>query len=223
MIDADTIFEQLGGNSCLWCGGATDGSDLAAAAEFAVSNKMPFVSVTPDGVGVMWPWLENTSVGIVARFYVDGGLNPDAASDLARRARTAFRRGAVGAQVFLRARDLSSFVSEIEAVRDDLFFNKMLSVGLDIGEIDGADWGGVYAALQKIRADSLLLALTVDRGAKSDFVGRVYGMLNGWGDAWRGDVHFALGGNFVRADQAWRLIEKMRPELAMRARFFINV
>lgn len=221
MINKDNVFDGAGGAMCLWCGAGADGADLAAAAECIASVGGAMISVAAPSVGVLWPWLEKTNVKIMARFYLESA-DDAALADFTRRAAAAFKQGASGAQVFLRVRDLAAFADALHLIRDDLFFNKDLSVGLDIGEIDAALWGAVFDALEKLRADSVLLALTVDRGNKSDFVGRVYGMLDTWRDTWGGAVHWALGNNFTRIDQARRLGERMRPALAARAMFFLN-
>lgn len=220
MIDRDFFFDDISENLALWC--AADGADetLARAAETVVVRHMPLVSVAPDSVGRVWTWLEKMPVKIVARFYLNDKPGDNDFSDLAVRINTAFRHGAHGAQIFVQAKNLARFVDAISLVRDDLFFNKDLSVGLDINEIGAADWDGVFGALGKIRASAIILVMTRDAGDKSDFVGRVHAMLNVWG-TFGGDVHFALGGAMVRMEQAWRLIGAMRPALAARARFFV--
>lgn len=222
MIDTEFLFHDLDGHLALWCGADARGADLAAMAERAVSAKMPTMSVVPDSVDTVWPWLEKTDVQISARFYLDKfSAAADAVSDLSVRINAAFRRGACGAQIFVRARDIDALAVAIRPVRDDLFFNKELAIGTDIGEIDACEWGGVFDALGRINASRFVLAHAVDTGAKSDFVGRMYGMLDTRA-AWRGGLDFVLGDNAVRIDQAWRLICGMRPDLSGDVRFFIN-
>ena len=222
MIDTEFLFRDLDGHLALWCGADAVGGDLAAMAERAVAAKMPVMSVVPDAVDTVWPWLEKTNVDISARFYLDNFSDAyDAVSDLAARINRAFRRGAGGVQIFVRARDMDALARAIRPVRDDLFFNKELAVGTDIGEIDACEWGGVFDALGRMNASRFVLAHAVDAGAKSDFVGRVYGMLDTrW--AWRGGIDFVLGDNAPRIDQAWRLVHDMRPDLAENVRFFIS-
>ena len=69
----------------------------------------------------------------------------------------------------------------------------------------------------------MLFVFTKDTGKKSDFVGRIYAMLNAWSDDNKFDLHFAFGANFMRIEQAWRLVEKVKPDLISRVKFFINV
>lgn len=220
MIEPDFFFDDISKNSALWC--ASDGADetLARAAETVVTRGMPMVSVAPDSVGRMWTWLEKMPVKIVARFYLNEKTDDKDFSDLAVRINTAFKHGAHGAQIFVQAKNLIRFADAMALVRDDLFFNRDLSVGLDVNEIDAADWQSVFGALGKIRASSIILVMTRDVGDKSDFVGRIHAMLDAWG-TFGGDVHFALGGSMVRMEQAWRLIGAMRPGLQSGVRFFV--
>ena len=63
---------------------------------------------------------------------------------------------------------------------------------------------------------------TKDAGDKSDFVGRIYGMLNTWDADNKFDLHFAFGPNFMRIEQALRLVQSVRPELVGRLKFWVN-
>lgn len=216
------MLNEIGGR-CIWCAGGGDDTDLARAAQVCMTRGVPAVSVLPGAVGVMWPWLENTGVDIVARFYLDTRRDIiDAADDLTGRINAAFKSGAAGAQVFVRRADLPALARQVRVIRDDLFFNRDLSVGLDIADVAPLDWPGVFDALREVRASSLILAMTSDAGDKSDIVGRIYGCLDAIDGNFDGDLHFAFGGNVLRMHQAWRLIQKMRPQMAARARFFVN-
>ena len=208
MIEKNEIFTEIQDNLGLICDDGRSGADLAADAGVAITNKLRAVSVAPAAVAPIWAWLENTNVKIFARFYVDKKIDDDFMSDLSSRISASFREGANGATVFVKLRDLKQFVSELNFVRDDLFFNKTLAIGLDINEID--DWTTVFDLLQGVRADALSLYLSHDDGDKSDFVGRIYAMLNAnWGD-WRGALYFCPNDNIARADQFYRLVEQLR-------------
>lgn len=222
MIITEFLFHELDGHLCMWCPSDAHGADLAAMAERAATGNMPAMSCVPDVVETLWPWLEKTPVKILSRFYVEK-FSPDttAVSDLAMRINSSFRHGAVGAQIFVRPCDAAALATTLAPVRDDLFFNRDLTIGMDICAVDSCDWGALFDVLNNIKASSLALAMSFDGGAKSDFVGRVYGMLNSC-DMWRGGVDFMLGDNMVRIDQAWRLVSQMRPQLAANTRFFIN-
>lgn len=222
MIDNELIFDELGASVALWCGQTLSQSELAAAADSAVASNVNLISAAPDDVGRLWTWLEKMPVKIVARFYVPARGSRDEAqiSDLSARINAAFKSGACGAQIFMRAADLPDFVKQMRGVRDDLFFNKDLAIGLDIGDVGAFDWKSVFAALDALRVTTLIIAMTRDAGNKSDFVGRVYAMLNAWGNL-KCDLHFALGNSPMRIEQAARLTQQIKPALVGGMRFFV--
>lgn len=220
MIDKQEIFTEIKDNLALLCGAGVMGADLAAVAGIAITNKLSAISVVPDAVAPIWAWLENTNVKIFSRFYVDKKIDENFMSDFSAQIATSFRDGADGATVFIKMRDLKQFVSELNCVRDDLFFNKTLAIGLDINEID--DWGAVFELLRTIRADALTLFLSRDDGDKSDFVGRVYAMLNTDMGDWHGAIHLVSGKNIDRIDQVYRLTTQLRPNMVPKMMFFME-
>lgn len=222
MIDIDFIFDELGTSAALWSTARTDQCSLAHVAEFALKRGVSMMSVLPDAVSVLWPWLENAPVQILGRFYLPPRGGDVAVSELAARCRTTFCSGGTGAQIFVSACDLKRFATALVPIRDDLFFNKYLSIGIDLADIEPLDWPNVFEIVRNINANSLAVALTRDMGDKSDFVGRVYGMLDSWDDSFGGDLHFCLGANPIRIDQARRLVHQLRPDLDSRVMFFIN-
>lgn len=222
MIDENDIFNEIKDNTGLWCDTKCVGADLAAAAGMAITNKFRAISVVPGAVAELWPWIENTNIKIISRFMLDNAPDDDAMSNLASRISTSFHDGASGAIIFVRFDNLKRLTSELSYVRDDLFFNKTLSIGLDINEIDFDEWGDVFQNLQSVHADSLTLFLSRDDGDKSDFVGRVYAMLNTNMGDWHGVLHFMLGKNYARADQVYRLTEQLRFNMIPKMLFWIN-
>ena len=222
MMEQNNFLDQVRDNMGLWCGANCVGADLAAAAGTAITNKLRAISILPGAITQLWPWIENTNVKIITRFMVDKSPDDAVMSDLSSRITGAFRDGADGAIVFVRARDMDRFVSELKFVRDDLFFNKTLSVGIDVNEINHDDWENVFGALRAVRADSLTLFLSHDDGDKSDFVGRVYAMLNTDMGDWHGELHFMLGENAARIDQSFRLVEQLRHDTVSKTLFWID-
>ena len=223
MIDKNTVFELLGGRVSLWCGTDMDSVELARAAQFATDNGVSVVSVAPNAVQTIWPWMENSAVKIMTRFYLDTkNITEKHISDVTVRINAALRQGAHGAQIFLPRVALPGLVEQTHVVRDDLFFNKDLSIGMDISDIGPFDWGTVFDNLRKINVSSVIMAFAEDAGNKSDFVGRVYAMLNAWGPENKFNLHFAFGPNFMRIEQALRLVQYMRPDLAGNMRFWVS-
>ncbi len=222
MIDIHQVFENenVAKSVSLWLDADGDASDLAGAAEYAVNAHIGMLSVAPQNVPVVWPWVEKFNVKIIPRFFVENVLI-DTMSGLGMSINSAFKQGADGAQVIVKLNDLEKFTDSLATVRDDLFFKKQLSVGFDVFEIWPLDWENVFAALNKLRATSLLLVLTTDAGDKSDFMGRIYGALENW-DAPDAELHIMLGNSFYRAEQVYRLVAKMKPELLDKLRFLVN-
>lgn len=205
-------------NLGIWCAGAEDSADLARFADVAVSAGAGMISVAPAAVRVVWPWLEKHAIKIIPRFYFGGTHAPTDAdmSQLAVDINMSFKHGASGASVFVSQKNLEILVNALHVVRDDLFFNKELIIGLDIGDIDASDWENIFECLMRIRANGVMLALTRDRGDKSDFVGRLYGALDAWNPGFFGDVYWMVGANPMRSEQVIRLTTDMCPHLLER-------
>ncbi len=223
MIDTDSFFDEISANMAMWCDGGRDTGELARVASSSVAHDMPVISALPDDVAMLWTWLEKTPARIYARFYlpVRGGRDVGVISDLSARINAAFKQGAHGAQIFMRAADLDDFAEQIGVVRDDLFFNRELAIGIDISEVGPFEWPAVFDALRRLRAGALVVVLARDGGDKSDFVGRMYAVLRAAGDI-KCDLHFVLGNNPLRMEQAARLVRGMRPALAGGMRMFVR-
>lgn len=223
MIDKSVIFDAIGTGAALWCATDMDATDLADAVQFANARQLSDISVAPNMIQTVWPWLEGRPVKIMTRFYLEHKkITEEHVSDITVRINSALRQGANGAQVFVGVDALGDLVEQTHVVRDDLFFNKDLSIGLDIGDIGPFDWGNVFANLRKINASSVVFAFTQDTGDKSDFVGRIYAMLNAWDLQNKFNLHFAFGPNFMRIEQAQRLVQQVRPMLMDGLRFWIS-
>jgi hypothetical protein len=223
MMDKKIIFDDFSNNLALWCGTGLDASELARVADVVMKRKLSVISVQPDSIKTIWPWIENVKTTMLARFYMSGKkITEQQVSDVTEMINVALKNGADGAQIFLPYLALNSLVEQTHIVRDDMFFNKHLSIGLDINEIDTCDWKNLFESLQKINASSLVLILGKDIGDKSDFVGRIYGMLYAWDTENNFDLHFVLGHDFCRIEQVLRLIKSERPQLLNSARFFVS-
>lgn len=224
MMNDDTVFEDFSYMKALWASKVDDDMDLARIADWVLQRKIDTLSVVPEHVSKLWAWLEKNKVKIIARFYSEN-VKKDIEkniSSLTKNVNYYFKHGADGAQVFIRKTDIDVFVNELFLIRDDLFFNKTLSIGLNISDVLPLDIGNIFFNLKKIKADSLLLVLPKDDGKKSDFVGKIYAFLNGWDNDFYGALHFVIGNNPVRIEQVIRLVQKVQPELLPKIRFFIG-
>lgn len=223
MIEKKINIDELEPLLCLWCSADKESADLARAAEIVSEQGMPVLSVGPVSVPVVWPWLEDCSTKIMARFYLsDKKIDETIISDVVKNINMTFKQGANGAQVFLDFSELGVFVDFLCAIRDDLFFDKDLSVGLDLSEIGPFDWNDLFVGLRKINANSVLFVFPKDMGNKSDFVGRIYAMLNAWNKDNDFELHFALWADSMRIEQVQRLVEQMQPQLSKKLKFFVN-
>lgn len=219
MIDKDKILETVPG-AALWCGAEYDSNDLAYATSVAIEQHISDISVVPVSVPVVWPWVENKNIKIFSRFYLTGHASEDV-SEITEKVNASFKQGANGAQIFLSLDDLDDFVSQLYLIRDDLFFNKSMIIGMDISEIGPFEWSHVFSMMNKVRATGLMLALTKDTGNDSDFVGRVYAALNAL-EYDNLELQFMLGQNKDRMEQVYRLVKSMKPQLLPNLKFFIN-
>jgi len=222
MINIKDIFsDDVVGAVSLWLADHCDETDLAGAVEYAAEMKVPLLSVTPEHVPVIWPWVEKLNVKIIPRFRVENVFE-NTMSTLAIDINSVFKQGANGAQVILKLHELEKFTGVLTAVRDDLFFDKDLSVGLDMFEVWPLDWENVFDCLKKLRATSLLLIMTYDAQEKSDFTGRIYAALENWDADKNMELHVMLGESHGRAEQVYRLVASMRPELLDKLKIFVS-
>ena len=222
MINTDNILD-ISSDVGLWCRADADPTDLAQAASIAIEKNISVISVGVTSVPIVWPWLEKQKIKIFSRFYMNGH-SIENVSQIAEKINSAFKQGADGAQVFMRLSDLREFVSQLYLIRDDLFFNKSIFIGLDINEIETSDWDFVFSELKKMRATGLLLVMPHDDGEKSDFVGRVYAALSAYNNEIQNiGFHFYLGDNQIRIEQTFRLIQALQENLLKDVKFFINI
>ena len=222
MIEVNEIFSESDKKIALWCGDADDTSDLATLADNIIENGVSLVSVSPKTLPFMWTCLEKSGVKILTRYFFEtSNRNIDNdISQLAENIMSVRRHGADGVQIFIKMRDFERVVDLLATIRDDLFFEHDLCIVLNIQEISADEWQGVFNKLREIRADSFGILFNEDMGNRSDFIGRIYGMLDNWD--FDGDLYFVMGNNFDRMDQVMRLVESMRPELYDKLHFFLE-
>lgn len=217
MIDIKEIFndEDVVKTISLWVPDGSDGADLAGAAEFITDMKIPAVSVAPNEIKVVWPWLEKLNLKLMTRFNV-ANINEHTMSELAVDIKTAFKNGADAAQIIVKLSDLERFVDSFVSVRADLFFNKDLCIGLDIFDVWPLDWERVFESLKKIQASALLLILSHEDKEKSDFTGRIYAALSAWNANPDMELHVLLNESYTRAEQVYRLACAGCPDLKLK-------
>ena len=225
MIKTDVFFDDIDALSVLWVDDAvTDAADLARMADVAINGGGAFVSMPANCVNVFWPWVEGKKIKILSRFNfnIEKTQNMDAVmSEFAEHITTMFRTGASGVQVFVSCSQMSGFVDALRHIKNDLFFDRYLSIGIDLDDMGNADWFDIFNTLSMIRPDSVLICGHKDKfEPNSDFTGRVFDMLQKWN--LNADLHLMFGRNMLRVCQILRLVEKMRPELLKNMRVFVE-
>lgn len=221
-MEINEIFSDSDKRIAWWCDSVEDTNDLAEMADDIIKNNIHLISVPPEIVPLVWVYLEKFDVKIYTRFMVSlnhKDIDKDM-SDLAKNITCVCKKGATGVQIFLNQRDFDIFIDKILPVRDDLFFGHDLSLVMDIEDIDVNNWAMIFQKLHDLRLDAFGLTLKEDMKNRSDFVGRIYGMLQNWNmDC---ELHLILNNNFDRMDQVIRLVETERPELSEKLRFFLD-
>lgn len=222
MIEINEVFSDSDKRLAWWCENVADTNDLATMADDIIQNDIHLISVPNETLYLMWAYLEKSKVKILTRFtFAPKQKNSDSEMyDLAADIRAVCKKGADGVQIFVKMRDFENFIEKISLVRNDLFFEHSLCLVMDIKDLDVNNWEMIFQKLREIHVDALVLTLNEDTKNRSDFVGRIYGMLKNWD--MDGELHFILNNNFDRMDQVIRLVESQKPELSDKIRFFLD-
>jgi len=222
MIEANEIFSDSDKRIALWCNGASDTTDLAVLADTIIQSRIDLISVPSEIVSFLWTCLEKEDVKIFARYVFETTTRniEDDVSGLVKNIIETYKSGAGGVQIFVNMRNFEKFMDMLSVVKDDLFFGHDLCVVMDILDIGIDDWEMIFKKLRDVNAAAFGIVLGEDMGNRSDYIGRIYGMLEKWD--FSGDLHFMLKNNFDRIDQSIRLVEKMQPEFSDKLHFFLE-
>jgi hypothetical protein len=222
MINLGHAFDDVSCARAIWIDAPDDdATDLAKIADAAIENGVQIISAPMSETEKLWPWLESSDIKIFNRFDFMADKNSvDGMSGLAVTVMSAFRNGAAGAQIFVSRKNIKDFIEMILPIRNDLFFNHKLIVGLNLDDAQGPYWAATFDEIKKIEPDAVLLTAQGDVfDAKSDFVGRVYDMLMNWD--LNCDLHIMFGKNMFRVCQTLRLAQKIRPNLVEKMHVFV--
>ena len=218
-IDYTTSLQQIKQVTDIWCAaGSTkvegDGGSVSAA-DAALRIGARAIAADAHAVHMLWAWLENKGVEILAVFQGREvkGLDPE---KLSEQIQAVLKKGADGA-IIKSTGDLSELTDALLPVKSDLFFGKKLFIALALDNIGPHDWGNIFRQLKKLGADGIVLDA---RGART-VAGKVFGMLSNWDSGFAGRIMF-LADHPVYMEDALRLIEKIKPELIKKLRFFIG-
>lgn len=225
MIKSDCIFDDVEPFMSLWVGDdTTDTGDLARVAEIAIDKHINIVSVPNSVTGIFWPWLEGKNIKILSRFNFQIEKDQDidsAVSEFAKNLTAGFRAGASGTQVFVSSSDVVKFADAVRPIRDDLFFDRYLAIAVNIDEMCDTKWADIFNAVSNIHPNAILIFGNEDTfNPNSDFVGRMYDMLENWN--LNADLHLMFGKNMMRFSQVLRLGQRMTPNLVKNMRVFLE-
>jgi hypothetical protein len=214
-IDFSRTLEELKARIAIAGMDNTDARSLVFMADAAVRDRVPAVSVAPEYVHMMWAWLEKSQIKIFARFEAN---NTDVAK-LAEQINTAFKKGAIGAQIAVSAADFEEFVQKVSPVVPDLFFGRTLIFVFDLNSVNPFDWPNIFYLLKKV--DAAGIGITTDHNANT--AGAIYGMLDSVDADFSGLIQFiSPGGEMIDIENMLRLAQKMRPEILPNLQFFIS-
>jgi hypothetical protein len=139
---------------------------------------------------------------------------------LVKKINRVLKSGADGVQIFIKMALFEKFMDLLSLVRDDLFFEHKLCICMDINDIDISKWDMIFEKMRALRVDIFAITFEKDDGKRSDFMGRIYGMLNAWD--FGGILHCIKINKNIRIDEIMRLTEMLQPDIYEKLRFFIE-
>ena len=205
-----------------WCSDVLDTNDTANMVNSILEAGVDTISVPPEMVPFTWTCLEKSNVEIYTRY----DFNPAEQdidtefNELVKKINQSLKSGASGIQIFVKMAVFEKFMNLFALVRDDLFFGHNLCICMDINDIDVHKWNLIYEKLREVRVDVFAITFNKDEGKRSDFIGRIYSMLDNWN--FDGVLHCLFINKNLRIDEIMRLTEIMQPKIYERLRFFIE-
>lgn len=204
----------------MWCNRVDDTNDLAGMADKIIQLRVDTISACFDNVADLWPWFENMGIKLYTRFDFAPTKFETDFNELIKKVNVACKTGASGVQIFLNMRNFDRFIEGLLVVSEDLFYERDLSVCVDINDIDINNLGKFFEKLRSVNASSLGITFNKDTGKKSDFMSRIYALLNEWD--FDGVLHCISIEDKLRIAQVMRLVETVKPKIYEDLRFFIE-
>jgi hypothetical protein len=211
------IFEK---QIASWCDNIQDTNDTAIMANDILESGVDTISVPEEIVPFVWTCLEKSNVEIYTRYNFGVNDTDEDFNDLVKKINHVLKSGADGVQIFIKMENFMRFMDLLSLVRDDLFFGHKLCICMDINDIDISKWEMIFDKLRALRVDVFAISLEKDDGKRSDFMGRIYGMLNAWD--FGGILHCIKINKNIRIDEIMRLTEMLQPDIYEKLRFFIE-
>jgi len=220
VIDYTGSLKEIARITDLWCEDGIDAGGLVSVAEIALRAGSRYVAVPASCVNMMWSWLEGKGIEILgiidAKNFKEQRANSKEQigidSRLAEQIHSVLKKGADA--VILPGS--AEMISALLPVRHDLFFEKKLFMTIDLESLSAYIWPDIFHDLKKINVDGIILFAT---GANA--TGKIYGMLSAAPMDFTGKI-MVLSDSPEVMENALRLMQKIRPELAGNLRFFVN-
>ncbi len=203
-----------------WCDNVQDTNDTAIMANDVLESGVDTISVPEEIVPFVWTCLEKSKVEIFTRYNFEPTDIDDDFNDLVKKINRVLKSGADGVQIFVKMALFEKFMDLLSLVRDDLFFEHKLCICMDINDIDISKWDMIFEKMRALRVDIFAITFEKDDGKRSDFIGRIYGMLNAWD--FGGILHCIKINKNIRIDEIMRLTEMLQPDIYEKLRFFIE-
>ena len=201
----------------LECESVSDETDLLSLSNEILSSNIKLISILPSMLKVIWSCLEKNDIEIFVRLYEYEYEN---ISDFIKYISNVYKMGATGVQLFIKKDKLISLIPDFLAIKANLFYNKKLSICFELNDFSINSWSDIFLNLRKLEPSSILLNYKKERD--DDFPGLIYGFLDTFDDNFKGEVYFSIGNSSLRVEQVWRLVEKLKPDLLDRIKFFIT-
>ena len=234
-INRSNSLNQIQAITDVWCDAAPgctaapDAGGCASAADAALRIGADRIAVPAAAVHLTWAWLENKGIEILA--VMDGGgfkEDGQGAEKLSEHIRSVLKKGAdgimlcawAGGKIRTAAR-IFEIADALAPVRNDLFFEKKLFVGMSLENIEPLDWPDIFRNLKKMGADGVLFSLTPVSGKGKNIAGKIFGALENWDCGFAGRIMF-LADSPADIESALRLVEKIKPDFVKKLRFFIR-
>ena len=199
------------------CPAGLDARALIFAADNAMRSNVRAVSADPESVNMLWTWLEKSDIKIFARFEIED-LDFDV-SKIAAQLHAVLKKGADGIQLIAAPDTLNKLAAALSPIAADLFFGRDLVLVTDLNDVMPNDWEMLFHSLKRINAKGLgLLA-----GSGENTSGVIYGMLDVFDLDFEGYLQIILKDSDMQTiENAWRLIQKTRPEVVNKVMFFLS-
>ncbi|MDR0319154.1 MAG: hypothetical protein LBH81_00220 [Rickettsiales bacterium] len=190
---------------CCWT--PADATELIGAAGTAARMGIPRISVAAASVPAVWSWLEKSPVALSAMVAWNSAKMGTA--DLVREITLPLKRGADQVQLYAKWKDLPKLSDALREIRDEIFFDKKLSLALSLDDVPYNGWLDAFKYAKELRADNIMLIAKSIKTLDSKYFNFLDSLEGGepWG------VEACVASDAVKPlEDIFRLTKKMLPD-----------